>query len=877
MWQLKIDGAGIFPSFDACKRITNGLRCATGQEKYFGTGMTTVPQVQQHPASVDAYIRHGWSLVPIPPGTKGPTNRGWNLRESALKSQTDLLPGFGIGLAHAYSGTMALDVDVWDRAAAELAIHGVDLNALYDAPDAVIVDSGRQGHGKLLYAMPFGLALPSKKLIDVAPDGKRFNYLDFRCATANNLTVQDVLPPSIHPDTHQPYRWAGRGHWSRLPEIPTELLNFWNYLLEQDRARSMSMGESIDASWEEIRGALEHISPDVSREEWINIGMALHWAGTATGQIDQALYLWNEWSSQSQTKYPGERDILTQWSSFRPDKATSVKLGTLFHIARRHGWIRPAPDVSTLFSPTTVATPKKIITDLRPPAPELDLTLFPRVLATRADEIAESVGCDPLVPLFAGLGAVCGAVDARIRLELMPGFRVPPILWLMTLGDPADKKSPGSRPMFQILKEIESEDRPRFAKEQLNWESKEAQYATAKKAFIEFAQTPEALLSNTVPPAVPELPPPPVSLKITVSDITSQKLVRSAADRPRGLLCYLDEMNAWVRKITDKTSGEDRSAWVVSYEGEHYEMDRVGSGSIHASNLAVSIFGNIQPRVFKDNVHNLSSDGLLQRFIPIVLRGNKTKLGHPVPDYMTNKAEYDHMVRTVYGLPPIIYRLSEPAYNAYREFQEWYEQAKQDERLLKADNTYMTAFGKLEGLAGRLILLFHVIEAPYDIEVSVDVTQRVIRLVRGYIIPSLRYALGEVGGLADDSLDQWMTDHIIHICDEKQMVTLRELKRSARRPLENTNEWLKDQLIMDSMLMLEQAGWVMQVEEQFNKRHVVWAINPELPNLFKDYREKVIKAKQRHVDEIYKLAVNSPNYKGRKLVKGYDPDTMDEE
>ena len=291
----------------------------------------------------------------------------------------------------------------------------------------------------------------------------------------------------------------------------------------------------------------------------------------------------------------------------------------------------------------------------------------------------------------------------------------------------------------------------------------------------------------------------------------------------------------------------------------------------------MSIFGNIQPRVFKDNVHNLSSDGLLQRFIPIVLRGNKTKLGHPVPDYMTNKAEYDHMVRTVYGLPPIIYRLSEPAYNAYREFQAWYEQAKQDERLLKADNTYMTAFGKLEGLAGRLILLFHVIEAPYDIEVSVDVTERVIRLVRGYIIPSLRYSLGEVGGLADDSLDQWMTDHIIHICDEKQIVTLRELKRSARRPLENIPEWQKDQMVMDSMLMLEQSGWVMQVEEQFNKRHVVWAVNPELPNLFKDYRQQVIKAKQRHVDEIYKLAVNSPNYKGRKLVKGYDPDTMDEE
>ena len=91
-----------------------------------------------------------------------------------------------------------------------------------------------------------------------------------------------------------------------------------------------------------------------------------------------------------------------------------------------------------------------------------------------------------MVPLFAGLSAVCGVVDARIRLELMPGFRVPPVLWLMTLGDPADKKSPGSRPMLTPLKDIEAEDRPRYQKELLDWEGKEAAYASAKKSFLEF-------------------------------------------------------------------------------------------------------------------------------------------------------------------------------------------------------------------------------------------------------------------------------------------------------------------------------------------------------------------------------------------------------
>ena len=52
----------------------------------------------------------------------------------------------------------------------------------------------------------------------------------------------------------------------------------------------------------------------------------------------------------------------------------------------------------------------------------------------------------------------------------------------------------------------------------------------------------EAMLDGDQAPLVPDMPPQPVPLKITVSDITSQKLVRQAADRPRGLLCHLDEM-----------------------------------------------------------------------------------------------------------------------------------------------------------------------------------------------------------------------------------------------------------------------------------------------------------------------------------------------
>jgi len=833
--------------------------------------MTAVQTIQQHPASVDLYIRHDWSLVPIPFGTKGPRTPGWNRKENALRSHTDLPSGYGIGLAHAYSGTMALDIDNWQTAVELLRKSNIDLQELYDAIDAVIINSGKAGHGKLLYGMPFGLTLPSKKIVH-----NGVTVYELRCATSNGLTVQDVLPPSIHPETLRPYQWSGRGQWTNLPMIPQALFDLWQSLLEQDNECTIDHNAGIATNWTEIRQALEYISADCSRDEWINIGMALHWAGTQTEQIDQALQLWHDWSQTGQNKYPGEREILIQWHSFKSDKSTAVKLGTLFHIARQHGWVRPMPDASALFAKvdTPAMEPLSLLDNLRPKPPEMNIDLWPEILRQRSSEISESVGCDPLVPLFAGLAAICGVVDARIRLELMPGFKVPPVLWLMTLGDPADKKSPGSRPMLSPLRNIEAEDRPRYAKELLDWEGKEAAYASSKKAFLEWSASPEAMLGSDQAPTVTEMPPQPVPLKITVSDITSQKLVRSAADRPRGLLCHLDEMNSWIRKLTDKSSGEDRSAWVVSYESEHYEMDRVGAGSIHCENLAVSIYGNIQPTVFKQNVASLAADGLLQRFIPGILRAGKTKLGQPVPECMTSAAAWENTLRLTYSLPPQTYQLSFEAYMAYREFQAWYEDAKRDERVINSGDVYMTAFGKLEGLAGRLILLFHIIESPFMPQVQADIVHRVVSLVRGYIIPAYRYALGEVGGAIEHDFDQWVIDYIVQISSDAQTITLRDLKKSARRPLEGKTDWQKEQAVMDAMLTLENAGWVVQVENELNKKRVTWVINPSISEAFKDYRKEVLKAKQRHADYIYRYAT-AKGYE-RKIVKGYDPETMDE-
>lgn len=809
-----------------------------------------------HPSNISNYIRHGWKLVPIPFGSKGPITSGWNTEDKCLTSQADLPPNWGVGLAHAYSGTMALDIDAWDHAEAELQKHGISLIDLYSNPDAVIIDSGKHGHGKLIYKMPFGLTLPSKKLI-TTENGSRINYLDFRCSTSNGLTVQDVIPPSIHPETLQPYRWAGKGSWMHLPTIPQPLLDFWMSLIEEDTHKDI-VDKSITTSWSEIQTVLYHISPDCDREQWVHVGMALHHAGYQDKSLDTAFMLWQDWSSQSETKYKGAKDLMRSWRSFQPNNG--ITIGTLFHIAKEHGYERPRPSAEELFS--AVPSDDKedgriipvsysdIIKGYSPISPSPDLSLFPEVLATRAKEVADSIGCDPLVPLFAGLATAAGAANALSRLELMPGYKVPPILWLMTIGRPADKKTPGADPMMTILEQLEKEDTPRYKQALIDFEAQEIMYTANRKRFEDYYKSDEAILGEH--DTLPDAPNPPVRLKIKVQDITSQKLVRDAADRPEGLICHLDEMSNWIKIICDKRSGDNRSAWTVAYEAKRYLMDRVGAGSIICDNFSVSIFGNVQPRIFRSAMKDLGEDGLMQRFIPIMLDTKKTKRGNPMPEYMTTASRWENAIRVIHALPETDYHLSHDAYEAFREFQSWYEDAKQDFVKLNFSETFMTAYGKLEGTAGRLIMVFHLLENPFNTTVSKETVNNVVQLVKSYIIPCYRYSYDHIVG--DDeqgNFEMWLFDYILYHSERESEIDTVKIRNAARRKFsERMNRFEKTERISTAMTALELTNWVIRIEEYDRKNVIKWAINPLIFPMFKQERHEIVKKRQKWKDMI---------------------------
>lgn len=290
--------------------------------------------------TIIAMLQTGWALVPIPYGKKGPTSEGWNLREQCITSagMAHRLEGINVGLAHAYctpNPTCAIDIDDYGQSKQWFAARGIDVDSLLSANEAVVIWSGKKYSLKLLYRLPLNVPpLVSKKINGI--DGK--SILEFRCATKDGKTVQDVLPPSIHPEGHQ-YRWFGENPLNP-PDLPSCLLELWQVILAANQRIDRRDPSPIqtDCSRPEtprqiaiVRDLLSQIDADCDYETWRNV----IWATLSTGwKCAEDLAL--EWSRSAPDRFEWDA-FWNVANSYEPDHEAPITLGTLYFYAREGG------------------------------------------------------------------------------------------------------------------------------------------------------------------------------------------------------------------------------------------------------------------------------------------------------------------------------------------------------------------------------------------------------------------------------------------------------------------------------------------------------------------------------------------------------------
>lgn len=293
------------------------------------------------------YVAHGLALVAIPAGKKGPASFGWNTQENAITDPNiaNSLTG-NVGLAHAYCSptpTMALDIDDMVLTEPWLAARRIAVTSLLNADDAVKIVSGKPGRAKLLYRLPTGLgpieSLAIKEMITVEGGEKQVTVLEFRCGTREGLTVQDILPPSIHPDTGQPYRWGGKGDWRMIPEIPDALLKVWQQeLFTQAKKRTRGKGrltlfkgvEDTPRQRAKLVDLLRYVSADCSYELYRD----MVWAIQSLGWRDVE-HIAEQWCQTA----PHRFNDIDFWNVVNShDSSRTPTIGTIHHHAKAGGW-----------------------------------------------------------------------------------------------------------------------------------------------------------------------------------------------------------------------------------------------------------------------------------------------------------------------------------------------------------------------------------------------------------------------------------------------------------------------------------------------------------------------------------------------------------
>ena len=91
-----------------------------------------------------------------------------------------------------------------------------------------------------------------------------------------------------------------------------------------------------DNDFRRADAALAYIDAE-DYQAWIDTGHALK---QAFGEA--AFSLWDRWSQKSATKYPGQTEAAKKWATLSPNG--SLKLGTVFALAKRGGGSTPHPE-----------------------------------------------------------------------------------------------------------------------------------------------------------------------------------------------------------------------------------------------------------------------------------------------------------------------------------------------------------------------------------------------------------------------------------------------------------------------------------------------------------------------------------------------------
>ena len=174
--------------------------------------------------------KYHFALIPLKPASKLPLMDDWgnNTLNGNAPAYFEANPNHNIGLELHQSRMCSLDIDCMESFKVILDEFGIDASELDNYPT---VQGSRKG-SRILFRVPDDQQLAYHKVNWPRKDDPKKHYTVFELrAGAEGKQRFDVLPPSIHPDTQQPYKWVTQppkqGDWPTPPAWLTAIWTAW--------------------------------------------------------------------------------------------------------------------------------------------------------------------------------------------------------------------------------------------------------------------------------------------------------------------------------------------------------------------------------------------------------------------------------------------------------------------------------------------------------------------------------------------------------------------------------------------------------------------------------------------------------------------------
>ena len=405
-------------------------------------------------------------------------------------------------------------------------------------------------------------------------------------------------------------------------------------------------------------------------------------------------------------------------------------------------------------APTPASAAPEPITNVwdpweRFPVPRFPLDTLPAKVRAYVEVSAKSTGGDVSACAMSALAVAGAAIDQSFRLKMRKGgtWEVPPLIWVMLFGDPSTKKTPILKSFLWALDKVEAKARQQHQREVARWKADGGKKGDDNE---------------------PEKP-----TRFITSDATVEKIADILTRQDRGILLHKDELSGWLAALDGSKNGREaeKSFWTKAYNGNSHSIDRVMRGETFVSNLAVPVIGGMQPDEMS-KIPDLTSNGLMQRFMPVVLR--PAVKGQDVDD-QREAHDWETLIAYLSSLEPHMMLSSPAAMEVSDQFQ---DQCAAMEQVKVLGSKFTTFVGKLPGMHGALSLILHLIDGLWDEPVTGHAAARAERILSQFTIPHAM-AFYEVSGDAGDVEEMRSTASFI-LASDKDRFTARDFAQNSR-------------------------------------------------------------------------------------------------